>query len=422
MKILNLIFILLLIFLSACAPKDEKIDVQTQIIIEKNSEFFDDYGRVFTYENGPYNKMLLKCAYVKDRNNSCPINELPLIGQTDKKITIKSILNRTLVSHKELGDTFKAALLELNSDILYNMFGSVTSIIISDKINPSFYHPYTGAIYISARYLWTNENMKKLAFNTVDSRENAVSSTRWASLNYEILEVYLLNNRSIRASTYVVSRDISELKTDLFKLLIHELTHANDYFPKSYYDEMSSSEKEEKIGLICLDRFRKKQLISHQFPTSPINQNLYLYARVLFHGHDLKSTNLESFNSTDIANFFSSDLAVDMYGYSTTLEDLATLVTDYILLGELGVEKKISLITHPSNNFTIPSDYTYKIAWGSKNRILKNEIIERANYGMSKIFPELNLDQYYVDKLSKYKHEEKFEDMSWRDFLYHTKK
>jgi hypothetical protein len=92
---------------------------------------------------------------------------------TSKAISKNIILSRLLVSHDWMGKRFEEMMQSFADDseeIL--LFRSVTAIIISDNIRPSFYTTRTGAIYIDSSYLYLTEAEKKNTPQFLDYRSD----------------------------------------------------------------------------------------------------------------------------------------------------------------------------------------------------------------------------------------------------------
>ena len=116
-----------------------------------SSPYFDTpVARTHAYRpDSPYANVLANCVYSNQLNDSCTINTLPLIGQTSSDLNHETILNRVLVSHDWMGDNFAAFLAQMdpNSDFA-RLLQSVTAVVISYDVRPSFYWVVTGAIYL----------------------------------------------------------------------------------------------------------------------------------------------------------------------------------------------------------------------------------------------------------------------------------
>ena len=150
------------------------ISSHSQLALEANKDIFESNEDIVPFEINSSNQdnilNIKRCAFSKEENNQCQIQEVPLIGMENQEITINAIMSKVLTSQKSYALTFKEILVTLPPEIL-QMFGAVNAIVLSERINPSFYHPITGAIYLSSQYLWRTNEEKKL-FSKVDDRSN----------------------------------------------------------------------------------------------------------------------------------------------------------------------------------------------------------------------------------------------------------
>jgi hypothetical protein len=156
MKTLPIIILLAVMALTGCS-KDKAIPddpgARDALI---NNDFFESVGSVGPINPNTYLASAMQaCVYAATPSRSCKVAKLPLLGMMKNKITVQDILDRTLVSHQFLATAFKEVLLRIPAESL-QMFGAVNAVVISDKINPSFYYSMTGAIYLSGRYFWSN--------------------------------------------------------------------------------------------------------------------------------------------------------------------------------------------------------------------------------------------------------------------------
>lgn len=417
MNLRHLFTIVYLITLSSCGVKNNKIDHHIQSKLDENYAFFEDTDKVFSYQSKSNEKILKKCALEVDFDKTCRVDELPFIGYGKNKITIDDILNKTLVSHKEYGDNLKAALKILDNKILLDLFGAATAIVISDKINPSFYYPVNSVIFLSGRYLWTSENIKELSYKKIDHRGKNISKANWTALNYGIYSTMVKDGKSIWYSTSQSKRTVEDLKYPLFRVLVHELTHANEYYPKSFYSKLTPKDTSSSLSKILDIIIDQKKFLSHSLIKISDDQDLYDYALVNSLKLDLKDTNLESFDAIEMALKFSISNVNELYNFTTPHEDFAMLIEDYISLGEFGIERKSYVETYPQNGFVIPENYVHKIAWGSTNKILSSSVLKRAEAAIEKIFPGFDTKKYYDEKLIMYKHTESFMEKTVSEFL-----
>lgn len=207
---------------------------------EANAGFFEHEEEVALYDESVENAENIKsCVFYR-----CTFSDSPLIGYQKQNITVDDILKRTMASKPSYIETFRAVLNNMPPEAL-KMFGSVNAIAISERINPSFYTYETGAIYLSARYFWRNQAEKKFAELAQDERENYGKETAADSgqvytekLMYTDYGGYYHSGagKYLSEEEGLETRTPEQLSGNLTRLLFHELSHANDYFPKSFID------------------------------------------------------------------------------------------------------------------------------------------------------------------------------------------
>lgn len=375
MKVISLLLSLLVVFLVGCS-KDQTIpgDHGGESALQ-NKTFFEEVGQLQPVNPyAPYVKAMQECVYADSAEKSCAISKLPLLGLLGRPITVNDVLNRTLYSHQFLANAFREVLLRMNPEVL-QMFGSVNAIVLSDKINPSFYLTSSGAIYLSGSFFWANLQEYKIVSQAKDER-----AAFGSALQFTTDHDYIKNKRSIWYRSNETTRTYDEMVMPVVRLLFHELTHANDYFPRNVYASASfdSSQTYQKIAF---DRYVSEALVSNKQPTQLESSKLWHLGDVLFHG---KSPSVEDKNTlaVEVASEFKQEKATDMYSFSALREDLAMNAEEALMLYYYDASRYVVIIKYPYSNFVPPEDYTYPIVWGQKGRVLVPEIKERALYAV----------------------------------------
>lgn len=410
----SLLLILLLIFSISCGKKKDRGKTASEGHIKKNSAFFAEVGDVRPYRKSKYSsKLLTKCVYASKRENSCTLKDLPMIFQEKSSNVIETVLDRTMVSNKLFGENFEKALKKIQSKYLWDMFGAVNAVVISDKIAASFYSSESGTIYLAGKYLWTNSEDKAKAESAVDTRgDNVVSETK-AAIMFEEISANLINGESIFRSSWRNARSIDDLVPALFRVLIHELSHANDHLPVSERSKLNLSQP---VGMSIRTLWNDYLLISDNFEAKPQSKLVLEYADS-YYGGDPLTEKMKTITAVEFAKEYDNDVAVDVYGHYSQYEDVAMLAESAIKLAEYKIENVQGIAEFPKADFVIPDDYEYPLAWGQKNRILKPSIKERAMYVLDAMFE--NFDQVaYEDSIKGFKLEEATPGDSWSDFAY----
>ena len=207
----------------------------------------------------------------------------------------------------------------------------------------------------------------------------------------------------------LILRTKEEIFFPVVSLLIHELTHANDYFPRSFYLDNKSLNLRKTYSEISKARLLKLELLSNNQPTSLYSEKLFNIGKILYHG---KSATEEDnlINAIEVANEFEKDLATDFYSYSSTREDMAMHTEESLMLYYYNIFKFVSVIEYPYSNFVKPKEYQSQIIWGQKGRVLVPAIKDRALYA---------IEQILGNKISK-KVSEKFENLSEKEIPAYT--
>lgn len=349
-----------------------------------SSPYFDTpVARTHAYRpDSPYANVLANCVYSNQLNDSCTINTLPLIGQTSSDLNRETIINRVLVSHDWMGDNFAAFLAQMdpNSDFA-RLLQSVTAVVISYDVLPSFYWVVTGAIYLDPNDLWLTPSQRDTINEAPDYRSNFGND-----LNFVMPWRYVKDNQYASLGvpiTVRANRTLAQINPDLASLLYHELAHANDFFPRSVHATLT--------GPRLLDDYSRrnanKSLISDQVSkTYPLTSTEMMgLANVSFLGAAASNVQ-KTYQASDVSTFFSTDIASDFYAYSSTREDTAMLFEEammsyrYQILRDVAVTNKPAILTADS----------LIIDWGQRGRIAQDSLENRAALVIDEMLPELN--------------------------------
>ncbi|HCD15298.1 MULTISPECIES: hypothetical protein [Shewanella] len=356
------------------------------------SEYFDaPVARTHAYRrNSPYADVLKRCTY-SNQLSACQLNTLPLIGQGAGGISDKeAIMDRVLVSHDWMGRNFEAFIEQMDTHGDFaTLLQSVTAVVISYDIRPSFYWVVTGAIYLDPEDLWLTATERDSINEAPDYRAGFGNELQflipWRYVkDNDYASIY--RDRSQRSN-----RPISELTTDLSSLLYHELAHANDFFPRSVHSSLE--------GPTLLDDFYRrttqKALISDQLSNAyPLNSTeMSALASVSFMGETATATQ-KAYSPGDVSSFFSADRANDFYNYSTSREDAAMLFEEAMMSYRLGVQRDVAVTDKP---VTVTAN-SIIVDWGQRGRIGAIELRNRTSLVLNEMMPELN-NQLLLDSL-----------------------
>lgn len=348
-----------------------------------SSYFKTPIARTHAYNpTSPYTKVLTQCVYSNQLNTPCTINQLPLIGQISEEVNIDRILDRVLVSHDWMGDNFARFLREMDpTNDFARLLQSVTAIVISYDIRPSFYWVATGAIYLDPDALWLTPAQRDTINEVPDYRSNYGND-----LNFIMPWRYVKNNQYASIGipiTTRANRTLAQINADLASLLYHELAHANDFFPRSVHASLTGPR-------LLDDYYRRdanKSLISDQVSRLyPLNSlEMVGLAKVSFAGERANPTQ-KAYQPSDVSTFFSNDTASDFYAYSSTREDTAMLFEEAMMSYRYQILRDVAVANKPAE---LTAD-TLIVDWGQRGRIGEDSLVNRAALVIDNMLPELN--------------------------------
>lgn len=369
---------------------DGSTDNDDVIITVKNTDFEENglfcgndiiiSEDLFAYQqDSPYKLALEQCVYNNKIPNPpiCTFATLPMLGMETNSPTIDDVLNRTLVSHKWMGDRFADYLQNspAGQDILLLLRG-VTAVVISYDVRPSFYWSATGAIYLDANNFWQTPSERDTLNDAPDYRANFGSD-----LKFSVYWRYTKNNEYYPKARIDkqdrINRDFSDVEASISWLMYHELAHANDFFPASSWASINTN-----ITPLSYSRSNttSSDTLVNNFPLR--SDEMHSLAQVRF--NNSTPTNIEkNYTGTDIEGFFSPDIAASFYSYYTEREDFATLVERYMMLYRLDSEADVAIIEG-----TTASDEPL-VVWGQRNRISDSSLEDRTVFAVNKVYPEL---------------------------------
>ncbi|MBE7214881.1 hypothetical protein MK852_07210 [Shewanella benthica] len=355
-----------------------------------SSPYFDEpVARTFAYrENSSYKSALNSCVYSNQLLSPCTIEQLPLLGQTLSLSEKEKIMERVLVSHRWMGENFETFLDKMDPDSDFALLlQSVTAIVISYDIRPSFYWVVTGAIYLDPTDLWLLAEERDVINEAADFR-----SAFGNQLGFIMPWRYVKDNAYVSYSSpreLRTDRTMTLMAPDLSSLLFHELAHANDFFPSSIYHTIPVDDQ------TLLDHYNRRtsagELISDRVTTlyPLLSDEMYSLADVSFRGETATATQ-QAYLPSDITGFFSDDNATDYYAYSTSREDTAMLFEEAMMSYRFGIMRDVGITDNPDN----ATAASITVDWGQRGRIGENSpgstVPQRAAFVINQILPALD--------------------------------
>ncbi|MGR5065799.1 hypothetical protein [Photobacterium sp. DNB22_13_2] len=321
--------------------------------------------------NSLFASAALDCVPLYKQQRSCLVSDIAPLGYgIEGDVTVDDIAARLVVSHAWMGSNFIAALREMPQDLL-NLFGSVNAVVLSYEIRPSFYHSGTASMYIDPRYLWQTETQWQDIYQQDDFRDAYQSQFKFVAAN-RYLDPYgqyvLTSNTYDRDVNYF--RDIDKITRGLYRLLAHELAHANDYLPQ---DTLADLDTNLTVWQNIQRRIPVNSDLNREQPLSSIM--LHDLAQASFRGETptQAQTQLEA---ETLGAEFEFDGAADYYAYSSQAEDVAMLFEAYMMHQQYQAISDVAFLVEPA--MTDPYCDDYKIGWGQRDRLADSHVKSRA--------------------------------------------
>jgi hypothetical protein len=337
--------------------------------------------------DGPYSAVLKSCITATSTEDSCTLTDLPLLGMMLPAPDSDSIMQRVVVSHNWMGQNFELALDDLPTEIIQLMSG-VTAIVIDDDTRPAYYSGLTGAIYLDSAYLWLTNEEKPTVTTREDYRSHFADELAFRSLwRYVKDDDYAYPYYPLDGSE---EREISDLRYPPAKLLLHELAHANDFFPPAAIGSLNPN-----LTLVEASQALSDDRISEQLTAwSPLtSETMLALARVMFRGEPASDAQ-KALSAAEVGGEFEADVANDDYAHNTIREDLAMLFEEVMMKYLFGIDRDIAYTPNPTDASGCSA---YIVEWGNRNRIGDPEVKARAQFVVSALLPEVDFDLFFQD-------------------------
>lgn len=358
----------LAVALAGCNSGGEKAQERTNLNINGDPAL----EQLTPYQPGSaFGSSAQSCVVLYKEDQSCGVSDIAPIGfQNSADVTPEDIAQRLVVSHQWMGDNFVAVLRLLPQDLL-NMFRSINAVVLSFEVKPSFYHSATASIYIDPRYLWLNEAQWSDIYLQEDYRNEYQSQLQFEAAQRYLdpsLE-YVLPSKKYNAA-YNSARTLEQVTAGLYRLLAHELAHANDFLPQTELASLDTS-------LTIWDNIRqftyanKKLHQAHKLSSA----ELHNAAQVSFRGADATAA-VKAMTPQDAGTLFEPDGAADYYAYSSGAEDVAMLFEAFMMRRQYNATADVAFVSNPQ--VASPSCNDYIIGWGQRDRLAVTEVKARA--------------------------------------------
>lgn len=362
----------------------------SSIFVETDSQrgpFSSRLSDVFLYNpDSAAGQKLIDCVYSNKARyaSSCTLNQTPLIAHVTETPTVDDIMDRVVVSHQWMGDQFKKFLETYDNEHndFKNLLRATTAIVLSYDVRPSFYHPYTGAIYLDPSDLWETPAQRDTINQAPDFRASFGSE-----LQFTIPWRYVKNNEYANYYSPIslrLERTLSASLYDFASLLYHELAHANDYFPSDSWGTVNRSatllttvNNLFTSQAIQSDALQRALPLDSGWATGEQNEMTKL-GQVRFQNPDLITEEQKAYTMEDVANLFKTEGAPQFYSYSSTREDYAILFDGFMMQARYDVSRDVAV-----------SDQNYsEVVWGQRGREAESQIKPRVQFVTERVLPE----------------------------------
>ncbi len=345
-----------------------------------------DFESLRVYKSdSPYQDTAARCARAESNSQYCTLATLPLLGIDYSDPGIPQIMERVVVSHAWMGERFEELLYELPQELL-PLFRSVTAIVIDDDIRPAYYSPGTGAIYLDPAFLWLTVAEKQTINPKQDYRAGFDDPLAFRQLNRYTKDGALpYRHLSLLDES---TRELDDIVLLIARLLLHELAHANDFFPPDLLYTLPLDQKPYDTALSIESMWVSRRL-SDDMPLS--SNTMFSLAGVMYRGDDPSVSDL-AITASEVGDAFEPDGAGDDYGYSSENEDLAMLFETSMMKYFFDADYELAFTDVPEDLSLCSS---YQIGWGIRNRFAHEMVIDRAQFAVNNLLPDLDIQHFF---------------------------
>lgn len=325
----------------------------------------------------------LRCAKAETAAGSCTLATLAPIAFSNPQPNIDDIMARVLVSHSWMGQRFEELLQRMPDDILY-LLGGVTAIVIDDDIRPSYYTRLTGAIYLDPDNLWLTPQERSQISSAPDYR-----AAYAGAMSFRSLWRYNIPGWSDEGAA---QRTLEDIEPRLAALLFHELAHANDIFPRSFYERAELDQS----FLTATETVRSQTgensaynflstVFTSQYPLE--SEEMQRIALILYAGYSATDAERQ-LSAAQVGAFLSEEGANDEYAYTTPFEDLAMLFEEAMMKLHYSADRDIVFANLPAADDPYVECNDYTVGWGMRNRLGDAAVKPRAQWVVANLLPE----------------------------------
>jgi hypothetical protein len=347
----------------------------------------DDLRDIEAYvSDATYSQQLKPCVLNATEGSYCLLLDLPLLVEEASQPDIASIMGRVLVSDPWMGQRFQQVLETLPSELLA-LFSAITTIVIDDDVRPSYFSAGSSTIFIDPAYLWLLSSEKSTISLKPDYRSDFADELAFVSLaryvdGFENAWFYysLTDNEE---------RSLDDIRLRLARLLLHELAHANDFFPPDQAPYLKQNQTVYQAYQLLNTTAIYRQLYAQE-PLS--SQTMFGLAKVMYRGQPANEAQ-QQLTALEVGEALAQDAASDDYGYTSATEDVAMLFEEAMMKYLFNVDRDIAYIQRPETG----TFCEVAVDWGQRGRLGDTGVKQRAQWVVEAIYPDQDFSLFFQD-------------------------
>jgi hypothetical protein len=347
----------------------------------------DDLRDIEAYvSDAAYSQLLKPCVLNAVDGSYCLLSELPLLVEESNQPDIGSIMGRVLVSDPWMGLRFQQVLETLPPELL-QLFSAITTIVIDDDVRPSYFAADSSTIFIDPAYLWLLNAEKSTISREPDYRSGFAEELAFVSLaryvdGFENAWFYysLVDDEE---------RSLEDIRLHLARLLLHELAHANDFFPPDQVPYLEQNQTVYQAYRLLNETAIYRQL-SAQAPLS--SNTLFGLAEVMYLGESASEAQ-QQLTALEVGEAMAQDEASDDYAYTSPTEDVAMLFEEAMMKYLFNIDRDIAYVQRPVSGAWCD----VVVDWGQRGRLGDDAVKQRAQWVVEAIYPGQDFSLFFQD-------------------------
>lgn len=349
----------------------------------------DELADIQAYiDDGQYNTRLKSCVLSAREEDYCLLSELPLLVADASQPSVEDIMGRVLVSHDWMGLRFRQVLETMPPEIL-QLFSALTSIVIDDDVRPAYFSARSSTMFIDPAYLWLDNTEKATISRQPDYRSDFANELAFISLaRYVDGFDYAWPYYSLDGDE---ERGLADIRLLVAKLLLHELAHANDFFPPDQAPYLQADQTiDQALNLLNGQAIYRR--LQQQYPLT--STTMFGLGEVMYQGAPASAAQ-QQLTALEVGEALELDAANDDYAYSSPLEDVAMLFEEAMMKYLFNIDRDVAYSNRPSVDEIYCEDLF--VAWGERGRVGSTDVKERAQLVVEAIYPGRDFSLFFQD-------------------------